>query len=124
MNAPIKASATPNSRITSIDDDSAPDVATPAAAVEGAVVVGKNHDSSLSGKRATVTIHPTNDEGGGDAVFVSVNGYAYQVPRGTPQNVPVEVLSVLKNTVQTLSIAQPKGGVTERDVHRFGFHAA
>ena len=53
-------------------------------------------------------------------VFVSLNGYAYQIPRGVPCSVPVEVIEILQNAKQT-TYTQTPTGVVERTVQRFPF---
>lgn len=102
-----------NSQITSIDD--APAVATPVAAA----VVG--NAAGVGAERVTITIHPTEGDGGGNAVPVGVNGYAYQIPRGSPQSVPREVLEVLQNARSTLMTNAPGGAIIERVIPRFAF---
>lgn len=109
-----------NSRVTSIDDDEAQDAAV-AQKSAAPIVVGKNTDTALSGKRVDITIFPTEGAGGNDAVFVSLNGYAYQIPRGEPQSVPVEVAEIIRNAKTTLSISGEKGGITERTIQRYSF---
>jgi hypothetical protein len=85
-------------------------------------VSGANHDVALCGDKAIVTIHPTDGDGGSDAVFLSINGYAYQIPRGEPQEVPVEVLEILKNAQTTTYRADTRtGDVTERTVPRYAY---
>lgn len=54
-------------------------------------LTGANTDPNLSGKMALLTVHPTGDDGGKEALFVGLNGYAYLVPRGKPWKVPIEV---------------------------------
>lgn len=107
-----------NSSVTTIDDKA--DQAYVAAAV-AATIVGKNHDDALSGERRLITIHPTNEEGGSDAVPVGLNGYMYQIPRGVPCNVPVEVIEIIKNAKTTIMQTAIGGGFTERDAQRFAF---
>src|SRR4051812_40275399 len=114
-----------NSSVTGLDDDAgattSSNEAVATAAATGAVIVGANHDSELSGDRRTVTIHPTDTDGGGDAVLVSVNGYAYQIPRGIPVDIPMEVLEILKNAKTTSYKAGANGAPVERTVQRFAF---
>jgi len=109
--------------ITSIDDQ--PTVATPAkTAPKAAAVKGANHDVALSGKTRSITIHTSDAEGGHDAVFLSINGFGYQIPRGTPVEVPVEVLHVLENAkVTTYAPGKQPGEFIERTTHRFAFSA-
>src|SRR6266550_1033338 len=94
-----------DSKVTTLDDEpTAPagantgvDSAAQAAA-DGVKILGKNHDTDLSGERKTITIHQTDTDGGQDAVAIGLNGYAYQIPRGIPVSIPVEVLEILKNS--------------------------
>lgn len=106
------------SQVTTLDDETPEKTAAPAAALKGA-----NHDSALSGKTRTVTIHPNDSEGGSDAVFLSINGYAYQIPRGIPVDVPVEVIEVLNNARQTVMSFGQGGSLVERNTPRFAFSA-
>lgn len=107
-----------DSKITTLDDESTPVVA---AAETAAVVVAANHDSALSGRKRTLTIHPSEADGGNDAVFLQINGYGYQIPRGKPVEVPEEVIEVLNNAKQTFMSFGQGGGITERTAHRFAF---
>jgi hypothetical protein len=108
--------------ITSIDDAPVQQAANKPAA-KGSVK-GANHDVELSGKTRTVTIHTSDAEGGHDAVFLSINGYGYQIPRGVPVEVPVEVLHVLENAkITSYSPSKVPGEFIERTTHRFAFSA-
>lgn len=62
--------------------------------------------------RKMLTIHATDGDGGDENVFVSVNGYAYYIKRGTPVPVPDEVIEVLKNATVT-KYRQGQNGATE-----------
>lgn len=53
------------------------------------------------GKRATVTIAAAREDSEEDYVFVSVNAIGFQIPRGKPYDVPVEVIEALQNAVET-----------------------
>lgn len=93
------------------------------AAAKGKTVKGANHDVELSGAKKTITIHTSDAEGGHDAVFLSINGFGYQIPRGTPVEVPVEVVHVLENAKVTSYSPDPKnpGEFIERITNRFAF---
>lgn len=91
------------------------------AAVEAKAVTGANHDIQLSGEKRIITIHQAEGDGGSDAVFISLNGYGYQVPRGEPQEVPVELVEILKNAQTKTYQTGPGGQVTERTVPRFAY---
>jgi hypothetical protein len=109
-----------NSQITTLDTQARPEGSKPGA--KSQKVTGANHDVALSGDKAIVTIHPTDGDGGSDAVFMSINGYAYQIPRGEPQEVPVEILEILKNSQTTSYRVDPKSGdVTPRTVPRYAY---
>jgi hypothetical protein len=101
--------------ITTIDD--AP------KAVESVAVAhlqANNDGDVLSGERAELTIHQGSGEDGREPVFIGLNGTGYQVPRDTPVNVPVELLHILNNAVQTVYEANGNGA-RARDVKRFAF---
>lgn len=107
------------SQVTTLDDGDAAasaDVATTPAFIASA-------DAEMSGEKAVVTIHPVEGDGGSDAVFLQVNGYAYQIPRGKPVEIPVELLEVLKNARMTHYSQGAGGAVSERTVQRFAFSA-
>lgn len=106
-----------NSQVTSIDDAPAAEV----QAKPATVVVGNNSDDQLSGERKTITIYASEGDGGSEAVSVSINGYAYQIPRGVPCNVPVEVISVLDNAQTTLLTGAAGGAINERVIPRFQY---
>lgn len=115
-----------NTQVSSIDD--AP-VKTDATAPAKAQVSGKRtpkvdgHDIALSGKKKTITIHTSEAEGGHDAVAIGLNGYMYQVPRGMPVEVPVELVYILENA--KVSTYHPAGNnstdLVERVSNRFAF---
>ena len=104
------------SQVTTLDTED-----TTEATVQAVALKGSNHDATLSGKTGTVTIHPTEGDGGSDAVFLSINGYAYQIPRGMPVEVPSEVIEVLRNAKQTILSFGQGGALVERTVQRFAF---
>ena len=119
-----------NSQVTTLDDAEDASAMNPtgdaalAASAVSPLIVGENHDSELSGERRTVTIHEGNGDGGSDAVFMSLNGYAYQAPRGVPVSLPVEVLeNCLRNAKTTVYTALSGGAVGERTIPRFAFSA-
>ena len=107
-------------RIVSIDDEPAQS-AQPVQADNAPVVVGANHDDQLSGKKVKIEIYESEGDFGKEAVAVQINGYAYQIPRGQQVIVPVEVMSVLDNSVMTLYDTKQGGGQVERKVKRFAY---
>lgn len=76
--------------------------------------------SGLTGETAVLTIHPGQEDGGSDAVFISVNGFAWQIPRGKPWTVPIEVVEALDQCVETKYTTEGKN-VIERQVPRFAY---
>lgn len=113
-----------DSKVTTLDDSAAladEIVATKAAPKAAKAIKGANHDSALSGNKRILTIHQTNDEGGELDVFLSINGYAYQIKRGEPVEVPEEVVEVLKNAKQELMSFGQGGQVIVRETPRYPF---
>ena len=111
-----------DSKVTTLDDSAAlADEVVTKTKTGSKAVKGANHDEALQGKTRVVTIHPTNDEGGSDAVFLSLNGYAYQVPRGIPVDVPIEVIEILKNAKQSITSFGKGGELIVRETQRFPF---
>ncbi|MEY4932643.1 MAG: hypothetical protein RLZZ403_963 [Pseudomonadota bacterium] len=95
----------------------------PAVAARGVAnkVKANGHDVALSGKKASITIHPSEGMGGEEAVLVGVNGYMYQIPRGEPQEIPVEVLEILEHSIGVHLSTDKAGEVKERRVPRFAY---
>lgn len=58
-------------------------------------------NQGFSGERRTITLPAARDESEQDFVFVSVNTVAFQIPRGKPISVPVEIIEALDNAVET-----------------------
>lgn len=114
-----------DSKVTTLDDSAAMAdeivASAPKAKAAAKAIKGANHDAALTGKTRIVTIHPTNDEGGSDAVFLALNGYAYQIPRGIPVEVPDEVVQILKNAKQELTSFGKAGELITRETQRFPF---
>lgn len=104
------------SQVTTLDESTESEVATAVAEIKGA-----NFDPHMSGDKRTITIHADNSDGGNDAVFVSVNGFAYQIPRGKPFAVPVEVVKVLENAKQDMMSFGQGGAIVMRSAPRFAF---
>jgi hypothetical protein len=111
-----------NSQVTTLDSGAAKAGASQVAAEPAAKELnGSNADLQLSGERKVVTIYEEKGEGGSDAVFLSINGYAYQIPRGKPWDVPAEVVEVLQNAV-TRHVSMGEGGaINEVDIPRYNF---
>jgi len=105
----------PNTQVSTLDDLQDTHLATP----DVHVVAGTAHDAELSGEKVNITIHEQDGDMGRDAVFVSVNGVGYQIPRGVVCAVPVEVLHVLDNSVQKIFEFLPNGETRERALRRF-----
>jgi hypothetical protein len=112
-----------DSKVTTLDDAAAladanvsTKAKTPVSKVKGA-----NHDAALSGARRILTIHQTNDDGGGEDVFVGINGYGYQIKRGEPVEVPEEVVQVIANAKQELMTFGKDGQVISRTTPRFPY---
>ena len=104
-------------QITDISDAPAKKAAAPTVKAR---VVGE--DVNLSGKKKTITIHVSELEGGRDAVSIGINGYTWQVPRGIPVEVPVELVHVLENAkTSTYTSTGKPGEYNEQVNYRFAF---
>jgi hypothetical protein len=74
------------------------------------------------GKRVRIVIEESDDENSSSDVFVSVNGYGYQIRRGIPIEVPEEVVGVLNHAVTTKMVQNMETyEMTYRDVSRYNF---
>lgn len=104
-----------NTQISTLDDAPEAQFEEPVAHI----VTGTTHDAELSGEKVNIIIHEQEGDTGREAVFVSVNGVAYQIPRGIVCAVPVEVLHVLDNSVQKIYESLPNGETRERTLRRF-----
>jgi len=110
-----------NSQVSTLESTKPAAAAVAKAAIKPTAVKSNGHDVALSGKKATLTIHPSEGIGGEDAVLVGVNGFMYQIPRSEPQEIPVEALAILENSVG-VHLSTGKGAeVTERRVPRFAY---
>lgn len=122
-----------DTQITTLDDDaSAADVQATTKPARGArkadaapaAAEGKEDGAApvldaegLSGRKCVVTIHADKGDGGNLPVFLGINGRGYQLPRGTPCTVPVELVGVLENCIETVY----DGGGTGRQVPRYAY---
>ena len=119
--AAAKNSAVSDSRITGLDDVS-DDISAKPVVVEEAVHEVKSADDQMSGDKVKLMVHHGQGDGGTDAVFISINGYAYQIPRGKPVSVPVEVHEVLKCSVQTIYMPRADGSNVAQEIPRFAYN--
>jgi hypothetical protein len=76
-------------------------------------------DATLSGKRCMLTVFATEGDGGTDAVFVGLNGYAYQIPRDEAWEVPAEVAQIIADAKVTSITTAANGTSKERVIPRF-----
>ena len=70
-----------NSQVSTLEaprSNAQPQAGKPAAqaGIARGAVKANGHDVMLSGKKARITIHPSDSDGGHDAVFLGLNGYA------------------------------------------------
>lgn len=84
-------------------------------------IMGAKHDVALSGKKAQITIHAGQDEVGQEPAFVGLNGFAYQIPRDTLVEIPIEVLSILENAVTEIVSTGKDGAVKTRNAPRYAY---
>ena len=88
---------------------------------ESACASPENFDSELGGKKVNLMIMAGQEDGGNDAVSISLNGYMYQIPRNVNCKVPSEVAEIVQNAVVMQYIPGPKGTSVERAAPRFAF---
>jgi len=73
--------------------------------------------------RVKVIFHNQDGDLGKGDIFVSVNGYAYQIKRNEPVDLPPEVIEVIDNAVITHT--ERVDGVDQtRDLQRFPYSLA
>jgi hypothetical protein len=117
--------ATASKSVTTLEDVRAQNAAPAKSEAEvEAEILSAKFDDTLSGKRAIVTVHSEKSEGGNHAVFASLNGYAYQIPRDKAWNVPMELVEVLENANQTYYEHEVQDGRTvpvQRNTPRLAF---
>ena len=71
--------------------------------------------------RRTLRIHATDGDGGQSDVFVGVNGYAYNIKRGQPVDVPQEVIDALSNASVTRYRSNQDGSTEMFETPRYAF---
>lgn len=117
MNTATKKSSGSATQIYNLDEggDSALEVQ------ESTTITGSAHDDALSGAKVAVTVFQQEGEAGHEAVFVSVNGIGYQIPRDVRSTVPVEVMHALENCVLDINESLPNGDSKKKLLRRFNF---
>ncbi|ATQ79227.1 hypothetical protein CR152_32140 (plasmid) [Massilia violaceinigra] len=104
------------SSVTTIDDEPKP-----VEIKKGIDIAVVDHGDNLSGEKVQVTIANGVGELGRQSVFLSLNGHGFNVPRGVPCVVPVEVSAILENATMTEYEAGAHGATIEREVQRFSY---
>ncbi len=114
---PPAASENPKSRVATIDDPvpaEKPQVA--AAPVEASAV-----DKRLSGKKVRVMFYDQEGDLGKGSIFADLNEVAYNIPRGVPVDLPVEVLHIFNNAVYKVIETDEAAEMRETTMMRFAF---
>jgi hypothetical protein len=79
--------------------------------------------SATKPSRVNVIFHNQEGDLGKSDIFVSVNGYAYQIKRNEPVALPTEVMEVIDNAVVTQT--ERVNGIDEsRDLQRYTYSLA
>ena len=78
-------------------------------------------DDSLSGKFVMLTVANTKEDTQKGPLFVGLNGNGYQIPRGVPCRVPVEVVKILNDAIETVYDASTGLSMDQDDVIRHNF---
>ena len=79
--------------------------------------------SATKPSRVNVIFHNQEGDLGKTDIFVSVNGYAYQIKRNEPVSLPPEVIEVIDNAVVT-HVERVNGVDETRDLQRFTYSLA
>ena len=87
--------------VTTLDDNPVIEKAPKATKAVKAQASAAFTEAGLTGARKTVTIFMGEGESGREDVQVGVNGVVFNIKRGKPVEVPVEVVEVLNNAVST-----------------------
>ncbi|MGD8913114.1 MAG: hypothetical protein PVI97_19900 [Candidatus Thiodiazotropha sp.] len=70
-----------------------------------------------------VRIFPSEGDDGSHPVKLSINGYAYLIPRDKESIVPESVVNILKNAVVTQFYYDEENNIRSRDVRRYNFES-
>jgi hypothetical protein len=82
---------------------------------------GRDIDAhGFSKKRHKIFIHEAQSQTDPKKVFLSINGFAWDIQRGINVLVPPEVVSALNNAIGEHTV-QSEGGLVTRPMHRFPF---
>lgn len=106
------------SKVTTLDD---PKPAAVNAAIDATEIQADGRDAELSGETVMLTIFPSADELGQEAVFLGHNSYAYQIPRGKPFRVPREVAQVVADAVVDTFKPGADGQLVKVSTPRYAF---
>ncbi|NCP39675.1 MAG: hypothetical protein GW848_04115 [Rhodoferax sp.] len=106
------------SQISTLEDSAQPN----SAAEDTANVQRARALEGGTGKYELLTIYSGSEADGQEAVFIGLNGYAYQIPRNKPYLVPEEVVDILRNSVTT-AYANVGGKQVATDRPRYAFSA-
>jgi len=79
-----------------------------------------NKRSATKPSRVKVIFHNQDGDLGKSDIFVSVNGYAYQIQRNESVSLPPEVIEVIDNAVITQT-ERVNGVDQSRDLQRFPY---
>lgn len=79
--------------------------------------------SATKPSRVNVIFHNQEGDLGKTDIFVSVNGFAYQIQRNEPVALPSEVIEVIDNAVVT-HVERVNGVDVSRDLQRFPYSLA
>jgi hypothetical protein len=74
--------------------------------------------------KRTIILHNTGDVDGNKAAFFAVNGVGYMIPRETKVVVPLPIVEVIRNTVETHYYREedergPFGPIRSREIARY-----
>lgn len=86
--------------MTTLDDEVQP-AKKAAIKAPATKVSAEAKEAGISSARKTITIHAGQEAAGREDVPIFVNGFGFNIKRGKPVEVPIEVVEVLRNAVTT-----------------------
>jgi hypothetical protein len=109
------------------EDDNSDTSQSEAVAKDEALIINNlmgSVESVRNSPRVKVIIHNQDGENGNQPVFVSLNGMGYKVPREVPVMLPLPIVEVLQQAVETQYHREVRDGkqfgpIVERYVPRF-----
>lgn len=108
-----------SSSISTIDDEPDSERDTPAPSSARTIAVA-DHGDQMTGEKVELTLFQSEGDNGSQPVFIGLNGHGTLIPRGVRVKIPVEVVDILDNAVQTL-YTNVNNVMVPREVKRYAY---